>query len=216
MGLKQDPLRLTGREMLEPAKWGLIESEIQRGSGRFTFRPILISMSHASNVEDEIMRQITSLFALLALSFCAACASGEDTAPTTLAIPTTDAGTTDDTSEPDTTVTDVTDGDASTEDVATYEDDCGDGMICILGECKERSAATSCIAFGQCCEEDADDCTFGADGCFCDVDCVASGDCCPDACAACGFCNEDGEAVAPSCEECLANDVGTAPDAFRP
>ncbi|MBD91222.1 MAG: hypothetical protein CL940_12890 [Deltaproteobacteria bacterium] len=154
------------------------------------------------------MRTLTTLLFLALLSLVVACADTGEAEVTALPIPAEDATTQEDTSDPDVTDSDATAGDTSGGDTATFEDDCGDGMICILGECKERSSATSCIVFGQCCDGDADDCAFGSDGCFCDESCLDSGDCCPDACAACGICNDDGKSIAPTCDECVDTACG--------
>jgi hypothetical protein len=171
----------------------------------------------AAKPKDWIMRTLTAL-CIVSFFWLGACGdSAEINPPESDAeanplpdVPAVD-GAEGDTVDPDAPAPDGGDG-VQVGDVITYEDDCGDGLICILGECLERSKSTSCLAFGQCCEEDSEDCTFGEDGCFCDADCVEAGDCCPDACAACEFCNEDGNAVAPSCTDCLAKDCGDCAD----
>jgi hypothetical protein len=154
------------------------------------------------------MRTFATLTCLVFFSILVGCSASTEPETTALTIPASDTGSGDDTAANDAGESDGAAGDASASDAATYEDDCGDGMICIMGECQERSSATSCISFGTCCEGDDEDCAFGADGCFCDASCLESGDCCPDACAACGICNEDGESVAPSCDDCIATDCG--------
>jgi hypothetical protein len=153
------------------------------------------------------MRTFATLTCLAVFSLLVGCADAGDPGSSTLPIPSADVSP-GDTSLAEDVSEDAGAGDTVASDAAAYEDDCGDGMICILGECKERSEATSCISFGTCCEGDDEDCAFGADGCFCDASCLESGNCCPDACAACGICNDDGESVAPTCGECVAMDCG--------
>ena len=97
--------------------------------------------------KDAIMRTLSTLLFLALLSLVVACGDATEPEATALPIPTEDASNQEDTSDPDVTDSDATAGDTSGGDTATFEDDCGDGMICILGECKERSSATSCIVF---------------------------------------------------------------------
>ena len=95
--------------------------------------------------KDAIMRTLSSLLFLVLLSLVVACGDATEPEATALPIPTEDASSQADTSDPDVTDSDATAGDTSAGDTATFEDDCGDGMICILGECKERSSARRCL-----------------------------------------------------------------------